>query len=111
MTPEDIKICERAAKAAGIPVEPYSNESPGFLVIKRDGRACLAWRPLQSKAQCFDLQVKLHIATAIHDGKAYAGPVECADDDNPTEVLIGEDGDEGAALQRAIVIAASELCP
>lgn len=104
----DRELLELAAKAAGYDVAWHET------VVSRKGRFGLIehtkkegfrlnfkqWNPLEEDGDALRLAVKLHMQVSITRGS-------CRSETLPVMGVRVNDGDEGAATRRAIVIAAS----
>lgn len=113
MNKQDIELCERAARAAGVAIDWDRPREYGALPIIRHANGTdTYWEPLDNKAQAFDLQVALRI-DVWHDDES---PIVWANYMRPGHFSqdreFEEYGDDpSAATRRAIVRAAAEMAP
>ena len=100
----DRELLELAAKAAGIEIDSWLNDSPVVVEMFRGHLPNYEdWNPLTDDGDALRLAVDLWIEVRVFNGKAHAGKQNkfwCTE-------AVGEDSH--AAARRAIVCAAAEI--
>lgn len=102
----DRKLLEAAAKAAGIPLIPYTwNKGTGwdYEGFRVAGEGDNEWNPLESDGDALRLAVKLGFDIGVADQEVCAIPYDFPACVEPVN------GDPYAATRRAIVKAAAEI--
>ena len=99
----DLELMEAAARAAGLTVVKWLQESPSVVAFVFDNGQHYGWSPLHFDSDALRLAVKLQI-DLVH----FTGHLR-ADVDGMPDVHQIHEGDPYAATRRAIVRAAAEI--